>query len=223
MHIDADMAFFGTAISGGNLTGFSPQVGSLEILETTHSTILLQAKVNITNPTEYSATVPYVNIQMLNNGSVLGNATAENVSVVPGPNNDIVVKALWKPEGKKGVKVGRELLSQYVSGILTPHSTKHPLLKPTRLQHNHHPPHHRRQHPIPATTRPGPLQPLNRNANPKTNTTQEPQPAHRRPNRRPRRRRTAFHRRRYIPPPHLNRHSNASIASAPYRALYHID
>ena len=117
MHIDADMAFFGTAISGGNLTSFSPQVGSLEILETTRSTILLQAKVNITNPTEYSATVPYVNIQMLNNGSVLGNATAEGVSVVPGPNNDIVVKALWKPDGKRGVKVGRELLSQYVSGI----------------------------------------------------------------------------------------------------------
>ena len=53
---------------------------------------------------------------MFNNGSMLGHATAEGVSVIPGPNNDILVKALWKPDGKKGVAVGRELLSQYVSG-----------------------------------------------------------------------------------------------------------
>ena len=69
-----------------------------------------------------------MNIQMLNNGSVLGNATVENVSVVPGPNNDILVKALWNPEGKRGAKVGRELLSQYVSGIPLfhhPQSTNH--------------------------------------------------------------------------------------------------
>lgn len=103
-------------MSGGNLSGFSPKVGSLQILETTASSILVQAKVNITNPTDYSATVPYVNIQMLNNGSVLGHATAEGVSVVPGLNHDIVVKAVWKPDGKKGAAVGRELLSQYVSG-----------------------------------------------------------------------------------------------------------
>ncbi|KAG7004630.1 acetolactate synthase small subunit [Physcia stellaris] len=112
-------AFNGVAISGGNLTGFSPQVGSLEILETTVSSILLQAKINITNPTEYSATVPYVNIQMLNNGSVLGHGTAQNVSVVPGPNHNILVKALWEPDGKNGRAVGRELLSQYVSGYNT--------------------------------------------------------------------------------------------------------
>ena len=53
---------------------------------------------------------------MLNNGSVLGHATAEDISVIPGPNHDISVQALWEPDGEKGEAIGRELLSQYVSG-----------------------------------------------------------------------------------------------------------
>ena len=107
------------AISGGHLASFSPKVGSLEILDTTASTLIIQARMNITNPTEYSATVPYVNINLLSNETILGHATAKNVSVVPGPNHDILVTALWDPKtpsGEKGLAVGRELLSQYISG-----------------------------------------------------------------------------------------------------------
>ena len=104
------------------MTSFSPEVGSLRILETTARTILLQAKVNITNPTDYSATVPYVDIQMLNNGSVLGNATAKAITVRPGPNRDITVKALWEPADAQAEAVGRELLSQYVSGSHPPYT-----------------------------------------------------------------------------------------------------
>lgn len=107
------------AISGGDLKGFSPQVGSLRILETTRSTLTLEAKINITNPTEYSATVPYVNIKMFSNGTELGHGTARNVSVVPGPNHNLLVEALWDPltpNGQKGIAQGKELLSQYISG-----------------------------------------------------------------------------------------------------------
>jgi len=107
------------AISGGNLAGFSPQIGSLRILGTTKSTLSLEAKINITNPTEYSAVVPYVDIKLLSNGTEIGHATARNVSVVPGPNHNIVVEALWDPQtpsGSNGVTQGRELLSQYISG-----------------------------------------------------------------------------------------------------------
>jgi hypothetical protein len=96
-----------------------PTISSLEILDTTKSTILLKAMLNFTNPTAYSATVPFVSLNMLNNGTVLGHATAENVSVVPGNNSNVEVKALWEPlaaSGEKGVKVGRELISQYLSG-----------------------------------------------------------------------------------------------------------
>ena len=107
------------AISGGDLKGFSPQLGSLRILETTRSTLFLEAKINVTNPTEYSAIVPYVNIKLLSNGTEIGHATARNVSVVPGPNHNILVEALWDPltpSGQEGVARGKELLSQYISG-----------------------------------------------------------------------------------------------------------
>jgi hypothetical protein len=108
------------ALSEGNMTGFSPEIGDLRILETTPSTILFEAKVNITNPTDYSATVPYVNIQMLNNNSILGHATAQDIQVVPGPNRDILVHALWSPKNQTAISIGRELLSQYISGKPSP-------------------------------------------------------------------------------------------------------
>ncbi|KAH0565841.1 hypothetical protein GP486_000764 [Trichoglossum hirsutum] len=99
---------------------FSPKVGSLKILDTTKTTFTLQAKVNFTNPTEYSAVVPYVDLRIINNSTVLGHATAKNVSVSPGDNDNILVEAVWDPltpGGKKGQGLGREFLSQYISGV----------------------------------------------------------------------------------------------------------
>jgi hypothetical protein len=85
-------------------------------LDTTKSTLSFQAKVNITNPTEYSAIVPYMNIKLLSNGTEIGHATARNIWVVPGRNDNLMVEALWDPKNKIGVAQGRELLSQYISG-----------------------------------------------------------------------------------------------------------
>lgn len=107
------------AIPGGGFGSLSPKVGSLTILETTEKTLTLEARVNFTNPTEYSAYAPYVNIHILNNNTLLGHATAQNVYVSPGRNDNVLVQALWDPSalgGKNGSSVGRELLSQYVSG-----------------------------------------------------------------------------------------------------------
>ena len=108
-----------TALSsdGKDLKALAPEVGSLRILNTTESTIKLEAKVNVTNPTKYSATVPYVNIELLCNGSQLGYAFATDVNVGPGPNHNILVQALWDPPNERGKAQGQELLSQYVSGI----------------------------------------------------------------------------------------------------------
>jgi hypothetical protein len=81
--------------------------------------------INITNPTDYSAMVPYVNIKLSSNGTEIGHATARNVSIVPGPNHNILTEALWDPltaSGEKGVAQGKELLSQYISGTSLPHS-----------------------------------------------------------------------------------------------------
>ena len=108
-----------TALPGKGVGGFSPKVGDLKILDTTATTILFEARVNVSNPTNYSATVPFVDINLLCNGSYLGHVTARNVQVVPGDNDLILVKAIWDPAKNSSPSAfdqGRELLSQYISG-----------------------------------------------------------------------------------------------------------
>ncbi|KAL8724781.1 MAG: hypothetical protein Q9166_007759 [cf. Caloplaca sp. 2 TL-2023] len=119
--IPAKGKVFVKPISGGNTT-FSPKVGALDILETSKTSLTIGAKVNVTNPTEYSATVPFIDINISVNDTILGHATARDVSVVPGPNHDLAVVAVWDPSshsGKKGAHIGSELLSQYISGYNT--------------------------------------------------------------------------------------------------------
>jgi len=81
--------------------------------------LTLQAKVNLTNPTQYSATIPYVDINILTNNTILGHATVRNVEIVPGNNTNVTVQAIWDPSshGPNGAAIGRELLSQYISGM----------------------------------------------------------------------------------------------------------
>ena len=108
-----------TALPGKGVAGFSPKVGDLKILDTTATTILFEARVNVTNPTNYSASVPFVDINLLCNGSYLGHAIARNVKVVPGDNDLILVRATWDPAKNStpgAIDQGRELLSQYISG-----------------------------------------------------------------------------------------------------------
>jgi hypothetical protein len=86
----------------------------------------LEAHVNITNPTEYTATVPSVSIHVMCNGSLIGEAKASNLNITAGNNTDLVVRAVWEPAagGKKASKIGRDLLSQYLSGYNTTVSLK---------------------------------------------------------------------------------------------------
>ena len=75
--------------------------------------------MNITNPTEYAASVPYADIHIVKNGSLLGHATARDLYVQPGENDNLLVKAVYDPlalGGENATAVGRELLSQYISG-----------------------------------------------------------------------------------------------------------
>ncbi|KAI1266138.1 hypothetical protein F5Y18DRAFT_382556 [Xylariaceae sp. FL1019] len=96
----------------------SPTIGSLRVLDTSSDSISLQALVNVTNPTPYTAIVPYVNIHVIANGSILGDATIENANIVKGKNTDLLVTARWTPhrDGSRGQKIGRDLISQYISG-----------------------------------------------------------------------------------------------------------
>jgi hypothetical protein len=114
---EADMV--NAAIPNGGLSALTPQIGDLQIMDTSKTAIILQAKVNITNPTEYTADVPYFDIHILNNGSIIGTATARNLHVAKGNNTNLLVDAIWDPYtlgGKNGQKIGRDLLSQYISG-----------------------------------------------------------------------------------------------------------
>ena len=75
---------------------------------------------NLTNPTNYSATIPYFNINILANDTILAQAVAQDVSIHPGNNSNIAVSAVWDPftnGGANGTAIGKEWLSQYISGI----------------------------------------------------------------------------------------------------------
>lgn len=91
------------------------------ILGSTPDSLRLQALVNITNPTPYSAYVPYVNVHILCNGSTIGEVSAEDLEITTGNNSSLVVTATWQPSlsGEKGKEVARNLLSQYLSGFNT--------------------------------------------------------------------------------------------------------
>lgn len=107
---------------GDVVKGFKPDVFDLNIISTTPTGLTLSALVNITNPTVYSATVPYMDIHILKNGSILGHATAREISVQPGKNSNLRVEAVYDPAdrgGANGTGIGRELLSQYISGYNT--------------------------------------------------------------------------------------------------------
>ena len=118
--IPAKGKVFVKPISPGGLAGFRPQIGNLKILDTTKSSLRLQAEINLTNPTDYSAHIPYLDIHLLTNDTVLGHASAKNLDLVPGNNSHLLVEAVWNPSrlgGQNGTRVGRELLSQYLSGF----------------------------------------------------------------------------------------------------------
>jgi len=104
---------------GGPGNAFAPRIDNLQILDTGKTSLTISALVNFTNPTEYFATVPYIDINILVNGTLLGHATAKSVAVAPGENVNLPVTAIWDPSamgGEKGRAVGVELLSQYISG-----------------------------------------------------------------------------------------------------------
>lgn len=104
------------------LNSLKPSIHNLEIADTSQDSISIQADADFTNPTNYSATIPYFNINILNNNTILGHAVLENTTVRPGRNCNITIKVIWEPHtaaGKTGRLVGRELISQYLSGMNT--------------------------------------------------------------------------------------------------------
>lgn len=111
------------AISRGKLgSSAMPKISDLQIVNSTESSLTITALVNMTNPTQYSASIPYVDIHIVKNGSILGHATARDFAIVPGQNDNLLVTAVYEPlvlGGLEARAVGRELISQYLSGFNT--------------------------------------------------------------------------------------------------------
>ncbi|KAI2642177.1 hypothetical protein GGS21DRAFT_501414 [Xylaria nigripes] len=113
----------------GTIGSIDPKIYSLKVLNTSRDSLTLQASVNITNPTPYTAYVPYINVHFLANDSVLGDGTIRNADIRTGSHNNLLVTATWNPEsgGPGAQKIGRDLISQYLSGFNTSITVKpHP-------------------------------------------------------------------------------------------------
>ncbi|KAL2002019.1 hypothetical protein VTN02DRAFT_805 [Thermoascus thermophilus] len=106
----------------GSIKDLNPRIESLKVWHTTESSILAQAKINFTNPTNYSATIPLADFMILHNGTAVAQLLARNLSVAPGLNSGVRVDLLWNPKdlrGERGETAGRDMLSRYVSGLHT--------------------------------------------------------------------------------------------------------
>ncbi|KAJ5907775.1 hypothetical protein N7495_000457 [Penicillium taxi] len=99
-----------------------PRIVSVRLGHTTESLLSVSTLVNFTNPTPYSATVPFVDVLMSFNGTEVAHIIARNISVISGDNTNISVDFLWNPSdfgGPDGVEAGRTLMSSYISGYNT--------------------------------------------------------------------------------------------------------
>ena len=113
---------------------FKPKITDLQIVNTSSTGLTVRALINITNPTNYTATVPYVDIHVIKNGSLLGHVTAQNLEIKSGNNSHLAVITTYNPfllGGANATIIGRDLLSQYISGfnttvILSTHTNSFP-------------------------------------------------------------------------------------------------
>lgn len=87
----------------------TPKISDIKVVDSSQSTLTLQANANISNPTEYSAHVPHVNVSIIVNDTLVGYAWS-SADVVPGPNN-ITVQASWQTSDE-----GRKWIGQFLSG-----------------------------------------------------------------------------------------------------------
>lgn len=107
------------ALPGSSLKGLEPHASDMRVLETTETSFRMQALVNVTNPTPYTASVPYISIYIFNEGHHIGEVIARDIDVHHGNNTNISVYATWDPlafGGNEAREKGRQLLSDYLSG-----------------------------------------------------------------------------------------------------------
>lgn len=95
---------------------------SLQLGDTSESSLVVSTRVDFTNPTEYSVTIPFLDVLMLYNDTAVAHIIGRDISVVPGNNTNISVDFAWSPRengGADGVRAGQALLSSYISGLFS--------------------------------------------------------------------------------------------------------
>lgn len=100
----------------------NPRISDLSIVNSTKDSLSIHSLISFTNPTNYSAKIPYVDINLLVNDTILGHGTVQGVTIKPGNNTDVPVTAVFDPSassGGEGKEVARQLISQYISGFNT--------------------------------------------------------------------------------------------------------
>lgn len=91
----------------------------MRILNTSETGLLMQASVNFTNPTPYTASVPYISAHLYKDGHMIGEVIARDVALELGNNTNMIARATWDPftfGGQDSQEASRRLLSDYVSG-----------------------------------------------------------------------------------------------------------
>ncbi|PLB54438.1 hypothetical protein P170DRAFT_432079 [Aspergillus steynii IBT 23096] len=107
---------------GGIIDQVKPQIESLALGPTTESSFVVNTKINVTNPSPYSASVPFVDLLLVYNTTRVAHVTARDLTLVPGVNSGLPVDLKWSPlelDGPAGQGAGRELISEYISGANT--------------------------------------------------------------------------------------------------------
>lgn len=129
--------------AGDSIGHLNPIIVSMELGDTTETSLHVSVLMNFTNPTNYSATIPFFDVKFLFNNTAVGHVIARNVSVVPGNNGNVSLQMSWDPwtnGGHAGVEAGRKFVSSYISGM--PYLTfledlpQASWLTPSRRKHN---------------------------------------------------------------------------------------
>lgn len=98
----------------------NPHLYDLSIVSSTPSSLTVSALLNITNPTPYEASIPYLSLHLLTNATILANASVRDLNITRGNNTALQALATWDPAtlggGAAALQTGIELLSQYISG-----------------------------------------------------------------------------------------------------------
>lgn len=108
-----------TGLPMDTLNALKPEIDELRILNTSETGATIQARVNFTNPTPYTASVPYFSAHIFTNGSRIGEAVATNVTLGRGQNVNNYIQATWDPiyfGGEKAHQAAKRLLSEFLSG-----------------------------------------------------------------------------------------------------------